>query len=99
MWRVAPFPESRRSSPSSATRAIRGWRERFTEPEALTREISAVEILKHRLKNRAGRATYALCKQTVEPVFGLIKSVVGFRQFLLRGLGKVRNEWTLVCLA
>ena len=40
-----------------------------------------------------------LRKQTVEPVFGLIKSVTGFRQFLSCGLGKVRNEWTLVCLA
>ena len=46
-----------------------------------------------------GRAAYALRKQTVEPVFGIIKSVMGFRQFLLRGVGNVRNEWTLVCLA
>ncbi|SEI75761.1 Transposase DDE domain-containing protein, partial [Azotobacter beijerinckii] len=44
-------------------------------------------------------AAYALRKQTVEPVFGIIKSVMGFRQFLLRGLDNVRNEWTLVCLA
>ncbi|TED91507.1 transposase, partial [Pseudomonas aeruginosa] len=36
---------------------------------------------------------------TVEPVFGIIKSVMGFRQFLLRGLANVQNEWTLVCLA
>ncbi|MHB8346552.1 MAG: transposase, partial [Acidiferrobacterales bacterium] len=42
---------------------------------------------------------YALRKQTVEPVFGIIKSVMGFRQFHLRGLELVRNEWTLVCLA
>ena len=49
--------------------------------------------------HRGGRAAYALRKQTVEPVFGIIKSVMGFRQFLLRGLDNVRNEWTLVCLA
>lgn len=55
--------------------------------------------MKQTLKTRAGRAAYALRKQTVEPVFGIIKSVLGFRQFLLRGLAKVRNEWTLVCLA
>ena len=55
--------------------------------------------MKHRLKTRAGRAAYGLRKQTVEPVFGIIKSVIGFRQFLLRGLGNVGNEWTLVCLA
>lgn len=75
------------------------WRERFSEPEALAEGASAVEAMKHRLKTRAGRAAYALRKQTVEPVFGIIKSVMGFRQFLLRGLANVSNEWTLVCLA
>ena len=39
------------------------------------------------------------CKSTVEPVFGIIKSVMGFRQFLTRGLANVQGEWTLVCLA
>ena len=53
----------------------------------------------HRLKTQTGRAAYALRKQTVEPVFGIIKSVMGFRQFLLRGLDNVQGEWTLVCLA
>jgi hypothetical protein len=76
-----------------------GWRCRFTEPEALPENASAVELMKHRLRTRAGRAVYALRKQTVEPVFGIIKSVMGFRQFMLRGLEKVCNEWTLVCLA
>ena len=61
--------------------------------------LSHVEQMKHTLKTKAGRAAYALRKQTVEPVFGIIKSVMGFRQFLLRGLENVRNEWTLVCLA
>ena len=75
------------------------WRERFSEPEPLAGKASAVEAMKHRLKTRAGRATYALRKQTVEPVFGIIKSVMGFRQFLLRGLANVTNEWMLVCLA
>ena len=46
------------------------------------------------------RATrYALRKQTIEPVFGIIKSVMGFRRFSLRGLKKVADEWTLVYLA
>ena len=53
----------------------------------------------NRLKSKAGRALYALRKQTVEPVFGIIKSVMGFRQFSMRGLKKVTGEWTLVCLA
>ena len=75
------------------------WRERFTEPAPLPEGAGSVEAMKQRLKTRAGRAAYALRKQTVEPVFGIIKSVMGFRQFLLRGLENVSNEWTLVCLA
>jgi transposase/IS5 family transposase len=75
------------------------WRARFTEPVALAGDASPVAVMKHALKTRAGRAAYALRKQTVEPVFGIIKSVMGFRQFLLRGLENVQNEWTLVCLA
>jgi len=76
-----------------------GWRDRFAEPEPIADDASPVEVMKHNLKTRAGRAAYALRKQTVEPVFGIIKSVMGFRQFLLRGLTNVQNEWTLVCLA
>jgi transposase len=75
------------------------WRERFTEPEPLAADATPVERMKHRLKTQAGRALYALRKQTVEPVFGIIKSVMGFRQFLMRGLKNVQTEWTLVCLA
>jgi len=75
------------------------WRERFTEPALLAGDASPLDTMKHALKTKTGRAAYALRKQTVEPVFGIIKSVMGFRQFLLRGLENVRNEWTLVCLA
>ncbi len=63
-----------------------GWRDRFTEPEALAEGASSVDAMRHALKTRTGRAAYALRKKTVEPVFGIIKSVMGFRQFLLRGL-------------
>ncbi|MGB5011057.1 MAG: transposase, partial [Candidatus Dechloromonas phosphoritropha] len=72
---------------------------RFTEPLLLAGDASPVEIMKHTLKTRTGRAAYALRKQTVDPVFGIIKSVMGLRQFLLRGPSNVKNEWTLVCLA
>ncbi|MFB1490735.1 MULTISPECIES: transposase [unclassified Thiocapsa] len=75
------------------------WSERFKSPEAPPAEATAVERMAHRLKTPKGRATYALRKQTVEPVFGIIKSVMGFRQFLTRGLDNVQTEWTLVCLA
>lgn len=75
------------------------WLDRFEAPAPLTGPASHVEQMRHALKTKAGRAAYALRKQTVEPVFGIIKSVMGFRQFLLRGLDNVRHEWTLVCLA
>ncbi len=75
------------------------WRERFAEPEPLAEDAGWLDTLKHTLKTPAGRQAYALRKQTVEPVFGIIKSVMKFRQFMLRGLVNVKNEWTLVCLA
>ena len=52
-----------------------------------------------RLHSDRGRALYRLRQQTVEPVIGIIKQVMGFRQFMLRGLEKVSGEWQLVCLA
>ena len=75
------------------------WRERFTEPAPLAGDATAMQAMTHRLSTLAGKAAYALRKQTVEPVFGIIKSVKGFRQFSLRGLRKVTGEWNLVCLA
>jgi len=59
---------------------------------------SAVDVMAHRLKTRTGRADYALRKQTVEPVFGIIKHVMKFRQFLMRGKRKGAHEWNLVAL-
>ena len=58
-----------------------------------------VEAMAHRLKTPEGRKLYALRKHTPEPVFGVIKSALGFRQFLLRGLENVRGEWNLVTMA
>jgi transposase len=75
------------------------WEDRFTEPLPLAEPASAVDRMKHRLKTIQGRKLYGLRKQTVEPVFGIIKSVMGFRQFLLRGLASVRGEWNLVTMA
>jgi transposase len=69
------------------------------EPEALASEASVREIMRQRLKTTAGKRLYKLRQQTVEPVFGIIKAVLGFRQFRLRGQAKVSLEWTLVCLA
>ncbi|MBV8647718.1 IS1182 family transposase [Paludibacterium sp.] len=76
-----------------------GWKERFADPAALPENATPTDRMAHKLRTRAGRAVYARRKQTVEPVFGIIKSVLGFRQFMLRGLRKVSGEWSLVCLA
>ena len=76
-----------------------GWRERHSEPSPLPADATPMQVMAHKLKTKAGRAVYALRKQTVEPVFGIIKSVMGFGQFSLRGLNKVSGEWALVCLA
>jgi transposase len=69
------------------------------EPEPPPSGASVGEVMRYRLRTRAGRALYKLRQQTVEPVFGILKEVMGFRRFLLRGLEKVNLEWTLVCLA
>jgi len=61
-------------------------------------DATAKEKMAHKLRTKSGRACYAQRKHIVEPVFGQIKHVRGFRQFLLRGLKKVRAEWHLICL-
>ena len=55
--------------------------------------------MKHRLATKEGKEVYAQRKSTIEPLFGVIKHVMGFRQFMLRGFEKVKGEWNLVCLA
>ena len=69
------------------------------EPAAPGPEATAKEVMAHRLKTEVGKALYKLRKQTVEPVFGIIKEVMGFRRFTLRGREKVSLEWTLVCVS
>ena len=76
------------------------WRQRFAAlPKAPPASASAMRKMAHRLKTPKGRQLYALRKQTPEPVFGIIKSVLGFRQFLLRGLENVQGEWSLVTMS
>jgi transposase len=64
----------------------------------LPEDASRVERMKRKLKTKVGAAVYARRKCMVEPVFGQIKQARGFRQFLLRGLEKVRGEWALICM-
>jgi len=72
--------------------------DRLSAPALVAQDASAVDRMKHRLRTPEGREVYATRKCTVEPTFGIIKSVLGFRQFLLRGLQAVRHEWALVCI-
>jgi transposase len=64
----------------------------------LPKGATRVDRMKRKLKTKAGKAVYAARKTIVEPVFGQIKQARGFRQFLLRGIHKVRGEWSLLCL-
>lgn len=64
----------------------------------LPSEVGEAERMKRKLQTQVGARVYATRKSVVEPVFGQIKQGRGFRQFLLRGLKKVRGEWALICL-
>jgi hypothetical protein len=73
--------------------------ERFAPVPPAPQDPTPLEAMAHRLATPEGKKLYALRKQTPEPVFGIIKSVLGFRQFSLRGLDKVQGEWNLVTMA
>jgi hypothetical protein len=64
----------------------------------LPKGATRVDRMRRKLQTKAGKAVYAARKCVVEPVFGQIKQARGFRQFVLRGIRKVRGEWALVCL-
>ena len=73
--------------------------ERFAEAPPPPEDPTPLKAMAHRLQTPDGKKLYALRKQIPEPVFGIIKSVLGFRQFLLRGIDRVRGEWSLVTMA
>ena len=73
--------------------------ERFLDPAVLPEDAEPIEKMRNKLKTLEGRKMYSRRKSTVEPVFGIIKHVLGFRQFLLRSLDAVSGEWTLVSIA
>jgi transposase len=78
----------------------RSWRTFFAEtPEPPPDDASPMVKMAYKLRTDIGQAIYRLRKCTVEPVIGVIKEVLGFRQFSLRGLAAVAGEWCLVCLA
>lgn len=73
--------------------------ERFIDPAPLPEDAEPIDRMRNKLKTVEGRTVYAQRKSTVEPVFGIVKQVLGFRQFFLRGLDAVSGEWTLVSIA
>jgi transposase len=76
------------------------WRAYFAEQPALPpADASPIQKMAYKLQTDIGQAIYRLRKATVEPVIGIIKEVLGFRQFSLRGLAAAAGEWCLVCLA
>jgi transposase len=76
------------------------WQERFAaDPEPPAEDASPQVKMAYKLRTEIGQAIYRLRKCTVEPVIGIIKAVLGFRQFSLRGLDAAAGEWALVCLA
>jgi transposase len=76
------------------------WQQRFaplTDPPP--EDASSQVKMAYKLRTALGKAIYGARKYTVEPVIGIIKEVLGFRQFSLRGLQAAAGEWCLVCLA
>ncbi|MDQ2949039.1 MAG: IS1182 family transposase [Acidobacteriota bacterium] len=76
------------------------WKQRFAAaPKSPPDSATPLQKMAHRLQTPRGRKLYALRKQTPEPVFGIIKSVMGYRQAMLRGLKNVKGEWNLVTMS
>ncbi len=99
--RIEPLLALGRTShhPSPASAGGRLLAERFAAAPPAPQNPTPLEAMAHRLATPEGKKLYGLRKHTPEPVFGIIKSVLGFRQFLLRGLEKVRGEWSLMTMA
>jgi len=76
------------------------WQQRFAPLPAPPPEDASPQVkMAYKLKTALGKAIYGARKCTVEPVLGIIKEVLGFRQFSLRGEQAAAGEWCLVCLA
>jgi len=91
---IEPFIATGRDSHNQS------WRERFAQqPVPPAEDLSLIVKMAYKLRTIIGRRIYGLRKSTVEPVIGIIKETLGFRQFSLRGLLAAAGEWCLVCLA
>jgi transposase len=94
----AEQPERQIAAYVSTGKQKHGENRRSCKRGPLPAGATHVERMKRKLQTKAGKAVYAARKCVVEPVFGQIKQARGFRQFVLRGIQKVKGEWALVCL-
>ena len=90
---IAPFIASGRQSHNQRLEA------RLADEPKAPEKPTPVESMQYQMKTKQGKEFYAKRKSTVEPVFGIIKEIMGFRHFMLRGIEAVEGEWTLICLA
>jgi hypothetical protein len=92
-------PEGEKIDPYLATERLKHHEKTLCDPDGpVPEDGTPQERMARKLRTRQGRETYAKRKGMIEPIFGQIKQVRGFRQFLLRGLEKMRGEWRLICL-
>lgn len=90
--------ESRGIDPYVATERLKHHEEIAQAPRGrIPAALSAKQRMARKLRTKKGRATYAKRKGMIEPIFGQLKQVLGFRQFSLRGLAQMRGEWRLLC--
>jgi Transposase DDE domain len=100
VWSVKRMPAPLgRGICSSAVEMCDEGRGHTSLPDPPAHDASATLKMAYKLKSALGKAIYGLRKCTVEPVIGIIKEVLGFRQFSLRGEMAGAGEWCLVCLA
>jgi transposase len=93
------YLENERIDPYIATERLKHHEKVACDAEGrVPEQLTPKERMARKLRTKKGRETYAKRKGMVEPIFGQIKQVRGFRQFLLRGLEKMRGEWRLVCM-
>jgi transposase len=90
--------EQRGIDPHVATERLKHNEEIPAVPRGrIPKDLSAKQRMARKLRTKHGRETYAKRKGIIEPIFGQLKQVLGFRQFSLRGLAAMRSEWRLMC--
>jgi len=93
------YAEGENIDPSIATERLKHHEKAHCDSDRpVPEDMTPKERMARKLRTKHGRQTYAKRKGMIEPIFGQIKQARGFRQFLLRGLAKMRGEWLLICL-